>query len=472
MKNRRLTTLMLWAFSYLCTMQNPLSLYELNKKIKHGLEALFPFPVWIVAEISEIQSRRHCYLELVERDKEKDMIVAKSRATIWARTYNLLKPYFETTTGYELSEGLKVLVQVEVQFSELYGLSLNIKDIDPNYTLGDLEQRKQRIIQQLKEEGIYEMNKSLLFPTIPKNIAIISSEKAAGYQDFIKQLHQNSLGYKFHTHLFPALMQGNEAEKTIIQALEQIYEYENIFDAVVIIRGGGAVSDLSCFDSYELAANIAQFPLPILTGIGHDKDQSVADEVAYRSLKTPTAVADFLIDCFQLFEEHLFEITATFSHLIKNSIIDRERHLLNQKAGVLCFQFPSGLRRRQQNLSSITKELRYVVKAKLSQEKNRTNNQERKLPNLLENYCARQKERLKTLEYSLDKSIRSLIVAQKENLSHKKKLIELLAPDRLLKRGYSITTCKGKLVKDVAQLSKGDEVVTQLKKGTFKSTVR
>lgn len=452
-------------------MQKTLSLYELNTKIKYGLEGLFPFPVWIVAEISEIKARQHCYLELVEREEQTDKIVAKSRATIWARSYGLIKSYFETTTGYELSAGLKILVQVEVQFSEQYGLSLNIKNIDPNYTLGDLQQRKQQIIQQLKEEGIFDMNKALYFASVPKNIAIISSEKSAGYQDFIGQLQQNPFGYTFHTKLFPALMQGEQAEQSIIQALEKIYEYEDIFDAVVIIRGGGAVSDLSCFDSYELGANIAQFPLPILTGIGHDKDKSVVDEVAYRALKTPTAVADYFIQCFQIYEDKIIENYDKFSNLVQFQITEQKRNLEHYST-VLQYSTPQILKENQQKLEGIAKNLIYLVKEQITIEKNKSKIQEQDLQGLIVQYQEKQNRRLEYAKKRLHQTTIYFLEKQKKLLEHNDRIAELVSPQKTLERGYSITTSKGKIIKDAKQLPKGTEVETQLAKGKFTAIIK
>jgi exodeoxyribonuclease VII large subunit len=227
-----------------------------------------------VAEISELNMNRsgHCYLELIEKDSLSDKIIAKSRATIWAFTFRTLKAYFETTTGETLRGGLKVLLKASIEFHEVFGFSLNIQDIDPQYTLGDLARKKAQIIQQLTSEGVLDMNKGLPFPLVPQRIAVISSETAAGYGDFLNQLETNSFGYCFFTELFPAIMQGDKASESIILALEHVYSHIDEFDLVAIMRGGGSKSDLNCFDDYELAYFITQFPLPILTGIGHERD--------------------------------------------------------------------------------------------------------------------------------------------------------------------------------------------------------
>ncbi|PLX12682.1 MAG: exodeoxyribonuclease VII large subunit, partial [Marinilabiliales bacterium] len=291
-------------------MNQPFTLLGLNKSIQEKINASFSENVWVIGEISELKVNQngHCYLELIEKDFVTDHIIAKSRATIWSYTYRMLRPYFESVTGHELIPGIKLLVQVKVEFHELYGLSLNITDIDPNYTLGDLAQKRKETIKRLENDGVFNLNKELNFPMVPQKIAVISSETAAGYQDFKDQLENNSYGFKFYTKLYQSKMQGTLAEDSIINSLEMIFENENLFDVVVIIRGGGSQADLSCFDSYLLAANIAQFPLPILTGIGHDKDESIADLVAFHKLKTPTAVAEYIIEKTAKFEEGIHKL--------------------------------------------------------------------------------------------------------------------------------------------------------------------
>jgi len=267
-------------------MVNKLTLSELNERIRDALLEAFPGMVWVIAEVSELKENRsgHCYLELVE--KEGNEIVARSRATIWSYTYRMLKPYFETTTGQLFTQGIKILVQASVEYHPAYGLSLNIKDIDPTYTVGDMALQRKEIIDRLQKEGVFDMNRELNLPLVPQKIAVISSATAAGYQDFMNQLESNEYGFVFYTRLFEAFMQGAEAVPSIIRALERIFQYEDFFDAVVIIRGGGATADLSSFDNYELAINITQFPLPVITGIGHEKDDTIIDLVAHTRLKT------------------------------------------------------------------------------------------------------------------------------------------------------------------------------------------
>ena len=261
-----------------------LSLVELNQRIRMTLEQAFPDTYWVRAEMSDVRENGasgHCYLEFIEKDPRSGQLLAKVRGAIWAKTFRLLKPYFEMETGQRFVSGLKVLVRVTVDFHELYGLSLTVVDIDPAYTLGDMARKRLEIIRQLQEEGVFELNKELPLPLLPRRIALISSPTAAGYEDFMNQLTHNRAGYPFYVKLFPALMQGERTEESVIAALDRIYAHQELFDVVALLRGGGATSDLNSFDSYLLAANCAQFPLPILTGIGHERDDTVVDLVAH-----------------------------------------------------------------------------------------------------------------------------------------------------------------------------------------------
>lgn len=284
-----------------------IGLLELQEEIGGALERALQRSYWIRAEISEIkhQSTGHCYLELVEKRPGEEGISARAQAIIWSSTYRILRPYFSTTTGEELTRGMMILIKAQVQYTPLYGLSLIISDIDPSYTVGEQELKRQKTIQRLRDEGMFDMNSTLELADLPGRIAVVSSEGAAGYRDFIKHLHNNDYGFKFTAELFSSSMQGVAASAEIIAALERVALRADEFDLVVIVRGGGSVQDLSCFDDYELAANIAQFPLPVITGIGHDHDVHVADMVAFAGLKTPTAVADFIIDIFASEEQRL-----------------------------------------------------------------------------------------------------------------------------------------------------------------------
>lgn len=309
-------------------MEEKMTLLDLQERIKRGIEDAVPPVVWVTAEIGELNNHYsgHCYLDLIDYKQGNRGVVAKARGVIWGSTFRVLKPYFETTAGVPLAKGINVLVKVQVSFSPIYGLALNILDIDPSYTVGELELKRQQTIARLKEEGCMDMNSQLQLPALPRRIAVVSSRTAAGYRDFVKQLQGNEGGFRFTVELFHAQMQGEEAPASVVAALEQIALREDEFDVAVIIRGGGAAMDLVCFDDYNMAVNIAQFPLPVITGIGHDHDFHIADMVAHTWLKTPTAVADFLVEAFASQEQfimHLFQrISLTLAHKIS---VERQR---------------------------------------------------------------------------------------------------------------------------------------------------
>lgn len=310
-------------------MEEKISLLELQERIRRGIEGAVPHQVWITAEIGEMKNHPsgHCYLDLVDYKEGERGVAAKARGVIWSSAWRMLQPYFLSAAGVPLSKGLNVLLKVQANFSAVYGLSLNILDIDPSFTVGELELRRQQTIKRLQQEGCMEMNAQLQLPPLPRRIAVISSATAAGYRDFMNHLHKNEYGFRFSTELFPAQMQGQEAPESIIVALDKIAEREGEFDVVAILRGGGAAMDLLCFDDYSLVVNIAQFPLPVITGIGHDHDYHIADMVANTWLKTPTAVADYFVDIFVQQEQylmHLFQrISLTLAHKIST-----ERHRL------------------------------------------------------------------------------------------------------------------------------------------------
>ena len=280
--------------------KNPIGLLALQEQVKRHLEDHFFESVWLQAEISELKQNPsgHCYLTLVEKDPRSNALLARASAVVWASTWRMVKPYFEAQTGRALAPGLSVLVRVQVSYSVLYGLSLVIYDIDPSFTVGELELARQRTIARLEAEGMFDMNAQLSLPLLPRRLAVVSSPTAAGWRDFRRQLEGNEYGFRFWLQLFPAVMQGDAAPESIIGALDQIAAEADSFDAVLILRGGGGAMDLVCFDDYELAVNVAQFPLPVLTGIGHDHDFHIVDMVAHTHVKTPTALADWLLDRF------------------------------------------------------------------------------------------------------------------------------------------------------------------------------
>lgn len=290
------------------------------------LENDFPDRYWVRAEIASMSVRGHCYMELVEK-ADNGILAAKVRATCWNNVYNLLSAYFVQETGESLHVGLQVMLEVSVEFHAVYGLSLNIWNIDPTYTIGDLAKQRQATINQLKQDGVMELQKALELPSLVRRVAVVSSSEAAGYGDFCDQLKNNRFGFGFHVQLYSAIMQGDMAARSIVQALNAIAEQEEEWDVVVIIRGGGASTDLSCFDDYDLASYCAQFPLPIIAGIGHTRDVSVVDMVVHRSVKTPTAAAEWLIDHVAAQVERVAEIQLRLQRAIQG-VVSREKNRL------------------------------------------------------------------------------------------------------------------------------------------------
>ena len=308
-----------------------IDLFELQMSIKEGIESLFPDRVWVKAEVSAVKARRggHCYLELSQRGAEG--LVAKCSAIIWSSKYRFIAPYFESVTGSPLSEGMVILAQVQVNYSELYGLSLIIDEIDPEFTLGAKEMERQQTIERLRSEGLMELQKELQLPVLPYRLAVISAEDAAGYRDFMRHIEENPYGFKVLPVLFPALMQGAGCPASIVQALDSVLDSGQQWDAVLILRGGGSKLDLACYDDYQMAAVIAQYPLPVLTAIGHDQDYHVCDMVAHEYLKTPTALADFIMDVYQGEDERISSCQTRVRLAVSNRLY-REETLLDSLA--------------------------------------------------------------------------------------------------------------------------------------------
>jgi exodeoxyribonuclease VII large subunit len=470
------------------------TLFELQRQVKGALEDTFAMPVWVVAEISEMTVNRsgHCYLDLVETETGTDNVIARCRATIWSYTFRMLRPYFETTTGQTFSEGLKVLLQAKVEYHEVYGFSLNIRDIDPVYTLGDLARQRREIIRRLQEDGVFEMNKELELPLVPQKIAIISSPTAAGLQDFLDQLHNNPHKFIFYTKLFPAVMQGNEAPKSIMNALELIYEYEELFDAVVIIRGGGAQLDLACFDQYELAFHVAQFPLPVITGIGHDKDDTVIDLVAHTRMKTPTAVAEFLISGALRFSQSLGELEQQFTELVTdqleenknrlndaadqlnllvNQLIADQQNRLNISRIQLANFSQSFLKAQQSELIQLLVETQNQTSRFVTRQNHLLDNSGNKLNFGFRKQVLKNRNLLKQFEQLIKIKALELVRSEKKNLNLIKEKLRLVDPQNIIKRGYSLTMLNGKIVKSVNQVKEGDLLETRLSDGTLESKV-
>ena len=307
-----------------------LTLRQLNLMVREAIEMQMPDEYWVEAELAECRERGgHCYLELIEKEVTTNTPVAKASAKCWRQTWQMIQPYFERTTGQALRTGMKVLLKVYAQFHEAYGFSWIVTDIDPTYTLGDMARKRQEIIRQLKEEGVFDLQRELCIPRFAKRIAVISAAGAAGYGDFCRQLEDNEYGFKFEVTLFPAVMQGEQVESSVVAALNKIYPSISDFDVVVIIRGGGATSDLSGFDTLALAENVAQFPIPIITGIGHDRDESILDMVANTQVKTPTAAAALLIDNLRQVLERINEAQQRITMAINQRLANQKTRLSN-----------------------------------------------------------------------------------------------------------------------------------------------
>lgn len=308
-----------------------IDLLALQSRLKEGVESLFPNRIWVRAEVSAVKARSggHCYLELSQSDEKG--LVAKTNAIIWSSRYRFIAPYFESVTGSPLQEGMVILVQVQVNYSELYGMSLIVNDIDPEYSVGVKEQERLKTIQRLQKEGLMGLQKELELPLLPYDLAVISAEDAAGYRDFMRHLSENPYGFEVNPVLFPALMQGADCPASIISALDLIMEDDRPWDAVLILRGGGAKLDLACYDDYRLAAVIAQYPLPVLTAIGHDQDYHVCDMVAHEYLKTPTALADYILDIYEGEDERLCSLETRMRLAVSNRLY-REEALLDSLA--------------------------------------------------------------------------------------------------------------------------------------------
>ena len=426
------------------------SLFELNSLVREVIECEMPNEYWVEAELSECRELRgHCYLELIQKDERSATPIAKAQARCWASKWTMIRPYFERTTGQQLHAGMKVLLKVYAQFHEAYGFSWIITDIDPTYTLGDMARKRQEIIRQLKEEGVFDLQKELSLPLFCQRIAVISSETAAGYGDFCNQLADNPYGFQFQTWLFPAIMQGEGVEQSIINALNRINDVSDDFDAVVIIRGGGATSDMSGFDTLALAENVANFPLPIITGIGHDRDESILDMVSHTRVKTPTAAAALLIDHLKAVIDALNDAQDLIAHYAQQKL-----STLNSQLSTVSEAIPrlfSIVKTRQEvRLDTLYQQMAHQMSLKLSTLNSQLSTLNSRIPLLVDRRMASEHHRLELF----DEKVRSL------------------DPTLLLKRGYSITLFNGQAVRDPQTLKEGDEIETRLEKGNIKSIIK
>ncbi|WP_294080679.1 exodeoxyribonuclease VII large subunit [Proteiniphilum sp. UBA5384] len=408
--------------------ESSLTLSELNHRVKDAIRNHLPETYWMRAETSDVRRNRngHCYLEFIEKDTATQSIIAKARGVIWSNVFQMLSAYFENETGQQFISGINVLVCVSVEFHELYGYSLTVVDIDPSFTLGEIARNRQLILKQLEEEGVLTLNRELALPELTNRIAVISSPTAAGYEDFCNQLANNAEGFVFYAKLFPAIMQGDRSETSIIAALEKVFHYRSLFDAVAVIRGGGASSDLRCFDSYLLATNIAQFPLPVISGIGHERDVTVLDIVSHTRAKTPTAVAGFFID-----------------HLSKTAmeLVDLEEKVLSESE--------SRLIKEQTDLFSLSKEVIHQSSLMIQ----------------------RESAAMQQLSGRMKYNIQHFLQHQLHLLEKREQYIQMVSPENILRRGYTLTLKNGEIITSLHDLAVDDVVETRFRDGLSISVV-
>lgn len=423
-----------------------MTLLELNEIIGALVQGQATTGIWVTAETSDLSRKRHCYMELIQKD-DAGNTVARSRAAIWASNLYDIDAKFTRVTGQRLATGMKVLVRTTVTFHPVYGLLLVIDDINPDFTLGDVLRRRQEIIARLTEEGIIDMNRTLLWNDPVLRIAVISAETAAGYGDFENQLHSNPSKIAFYTRLFPATMQGPTAAKSIISALEEVMKCADFFDAVVIIRGGGSSDDLSCFEDYDLAANIAQFPLPVIIGIGHERDVTLLDYVAAMRVKTPTAAAEWLINRAENLLTELQNIGNNIYVTVTSLLTDADRYLASCEG-----QLPS------------------IATSALDNAKHKVDNAALFLSNIANTRISPELQRLDSIARELNTVSQNIVQNSKSALDAYENLVAALSPQAVLLRGYTLTTVNGKYARHASDISENDIITTHFADGTVMST--
>ena len=406
--------------------EQSLTLYDLQRMVRATLESRFNSPVWISAEISELKVNRsgHCYLNLVEKGNNEGAPLAEARAVIWRSAYTPMASMFAAATGSPLTSGIRVLIRVMVTYHELYGFSLQIIDIDPRYTLGEVERRRRETIARLEQDGVWDMNHELSLPRPTLRIAVVSSATAAGYRDFVKEIRR--IPYRFEITLFESLMQGDSAEQSILNALNAIVSQQENFDAVAIIRGGGSTSDLSLFDSYRIASYVAQFPLPVITGIGHDKDISVTDMVAHTMCKTPTAVATLLAES-----------------------IDTELNLL----------------------ATLSSDIFALVSNKLHAESMRLVTHLAELKRLTSERIQNQLFRLNTIDRDIISHVTQQLLSEQQRLDDAERLVESYSVDNILKLGFAVVRCGEHTLTTTHDANIGNSLTIELNDGTLSAEI-
>ncbi len=426
-----------------------LSLYELNMLVRKTIEFSMPEEYWVEAELSEARENNgHCYMELVQKDEDGNTPLAKASAKCWRNTWMLVRPNFERVTGQQIRAGIKVLLKVYPQFHESYGFSWIVTDIDPAYTMGDMARKRQEIIRRLKEEGVFDLNKELAIPMFAQRIAVVTSANAAGYEDFLNQLENNDYGFVFVTKLFPAVMQGEQVEASVISALNAINRSTDDFDLVVIIRGGGSTSDLSGFDTLALAENVANFPIPVITGIGHERDESIIDMVAHTRMKTPTAAAAFIID-------NLIDVYERINYA--------QRTILNKVTSKMEVE-KMRIERFSRNIPMSFSLVKVKHETRLAEMFSR-------LSSAMTRNMSAAEHHLEILAGNISPIAERRLMKEKHRIEMLRQRAETLNPELLLKRGYSITMHNGHALRDPSTLKNGDEIETKLEKGTIKTVL-
>lgn len=431
-------------------MENALTLYELNSLVVELIDKVMPNSYWVEAEIADArESKGHLYLELIEKDESTNIPIARASAKCWRSSWLMIGPHFERVAGVELRAGLQIMIQVHAQFHAQYGFSWIIDDINPEYTMGSMARKRNEIIAQLKSEGVFELQRELCLPLFAQRIAVISSASAAGYGDFCNQLQHNEYGFRFQMQLFQAFMQGEQVEQSIVAALNLISTKEDDFDCVVIIRGGGATADLSGFDTLVLAENVANFPLPVITGIGHERDESILDMVAHTRVKTPTAAAAFLIDHLAATLNRIEQAQISIQRMVEHRIQHEKLHL-QQLSTHIPILFSMVRNRENARLDDYWHALLQRVMLHLQQSKMRVE--------LLSN---------KVIPATTNK-----LMAEQHKLQLLEQRVDGVNPERMLRLGYSLTYKNGYVLRNVNEVKAGDEITTRLEGGIITSVVK
>ena len=450
-----------------------ITLYELQSLIRQKINDSHPLPYWVAAEVSELKVNYsgHCYLELVEKGGDNAVPRAKANAVIWRNQYDMISAYFRTATGGDLQAGIKILAKVAVNYHELYGLSFQITDIEPSFTLGDIESQRRETIERLQKEGVYDMNRECELPEVMQRLAVVSSRNAAGFQDFMNELESNSYRYAYRVELFDSFMQGNETEESVIAALDAIAERMDCFDAVALIRGGGSQSDLGAFNSYRMCSHIAQFPLPVIAGIGHDKDKSVADLVARLSLKTPTAAAVALVEHNAEFEGLLDEYADDIAMFASGYLADEKARL--SETGYLLKEAATKLvHGADYSLENIKGALESRSSVLFTEQRGRLKQLAASLASLPLRTIGLLQRNLTAMESSLLGDAASLLAAKSRELELLQGIVDARTPEKILKMGYAIVRSGGSLVRNVADAPPRTEVSVQLFDGTIEAEVK